>query len=231
MFIVEARRLHDGAAPNSAHPVSMHPMDSSTSTLLDVRAAAERRRSIRAYEPDSMPKEDLDAILDVVRLAPSAFNLQPWRLVVVRDPALKARLAEAAFNQRQVAGAPAVLVLYTDMQDALAHVEETVHPGMPPEKAAAAAAHVRNVFGKQSADERETWAAGQGYIALGYLLLAAESHGYQTSPMTGFDAGRVKTLLGLPEHVRVPALVAIGRGAEEGFAHHRHPLERIVRAA
>lgn len=200
-------------------------------TLLDVRAAAERRRSIRAYEPDSMPQADLDAILDVVRLAPSAFNVQPWRFVVVREPALRARLAEAAFNQRQVHAAPAVLVLYTDMRDALAHVEETVHPGMPPEKAAAAAAHIRNVFGRQTEEQRETWAAGQGYIALGYLLLAAESHGYQTSPMTGFDAAKVRALLGLPDHVQVPALVAIGRGAEDGFAHHRHPLSRIVRAA
>jgi nitroreductase len=200
-----------------------------TTTLLDVKDAAARRRSIRAYEPDSMPAADLEAILDVVRLAPSAFNVQPWRFVVVRDPAVKARLAEAAFNQRQVHSAPAVLVLYTDMRDALAHVEETVHPGMPPEKAAAAAAHVRNVFGKQSDAERETWAAGQGYIALGYLLLAAEAHGYQTSPMSGFDAAQVRALLALPEHVHVPALVAIGRGAEEGFAHHRHPLERMVR--
>jgi nitroreductase len=204
-------------------------MSYDTTTLLDVKEAAARRRSIRAYEPDSMPAPDLEAILDVVRLAPSAFNVQPWRFVVVRDPAVKARLAEAAFNQRQVHAAPAVLVLYTDMRDALAHVEETVHPGMSPEKAAGAAAHVRNLFARQTEPEREAWAAGQGYIALGYLLLAAESHGYQTSPMTGFDAARVKALLGLPEHVHVPALVAIGRGAEEGFAHHRHPLERIVR--
>jgi nitroreductase len=204
-------------------------MSYDTTTLLDVKEAAARRRSIRAYEPDSMPAPDLEAILDVVRLAPSAFNVQPWRFVVVRDAAVKARLAEAAFNQRQVHSAPAVLVLYTDMRDALAHVEETVHPGMPPEKAAAAAAHVRNVMGKQTEAERETWAAGQGHIALGYLLLAAEAHGYQTSPMSGFDAARVKALLGLPEHVHVPALVAIGRGAEEGFPHHRHALERIVR--
>ena len=49
--------------------------------------------------------------------------------------------------------------------------------------------------------------------------------------MTGFDAEQVKALLGLPAHVKVPALVAIGRGAEEGFSHHRHPLTRILRSA
>ena len=206
-------------------------MDSHINTLLDVREAAARRRSIRAYEPEPIPAADLDAIFDVVRLAPSAFNVQPWRFVVVETPELKAQLAGAAFNQRQVHSAPAVIVLYTDMQDALATIDEVVHPGMPEEQRAKTVATIRGIFEKQTETERESWAAGQGYIALGYLLLAAESHGYQTSPMTGFDAEKVKSLLGLPAHARVPALVAIGRGTEEGFSHHRHSLDRIVRAA
>ena len=206
-------------------------MDTSVSTLLDVREAAARRRSIRAFEPEPIPASDLREILDVVRLAPSAFNVQPWRFVVVEMPELKARLAAAAFNQRQVHSAPAVIALYTDMRDAMATLEETVHPGMPEEKRAATVAHIRGILGQQSPEDQESWAAGQGYIALGYLLLAAEAHGYQTSPMTGFDAAQVREVLGLPDHVRVPALVAIGRGTEEGFPHHRHELERIVRAA
>jgi nitroreductase len=199
--------------------------------LLSVREAAERRRSIRAYEPGPIPADDLREILDVVRLAPSAFNVQPWRFVVVETPELKERLAAAAYGQRQVHSAPAVIVLYTDMEDALARVDEVVHPGMDPEARAGTRETILRIFGGQSEEQRETWAAGQGYIALGYLLLAAEAHGYQTSPMTGFDAAAVKELLGLPENARVPALVAIGRGTEEGFPPHRHPLERIARVA
>jgi hypothetical protein len=49
--------------------------------------------------------------------------------------------------------------------------------------------------------------------------------------MAGFDAEAVKRLLGLPAHVQIPAIVAIGRGAESGFPHHRHAIERIVRYA
>ena len=200
-------------------------------TLLDVREAAVRRRSIRTFAASSITVEDIATILDTVRLAPSAFNVQPWRFVVVETPDLKAQLAAAAYNQRQVHSAPAVIVLYTDMQDALEHIEEVVHPDLDPEAAAKTAAQVRGIFAKQSEAERENWGAAQGNIALGYLLLIAEAHGYQTSPMAGFDPEQVKTLLGLPAHVRVPALVAIGRGAEEGFAHHRHGLDRIVRTA
>ena len=206
-------------------------MNSSIDTLLDVREAAARRRSIRAFEQGPIPAADLEAILDVVRLAPSAFNVQPWRFVVVESPDVKAKLAEAAFNQRQVTSAPAVIVLYTDMEDALAHIEETVHPGMGPEGVAKTASYLRDTFGRQSEADREAWAAAQGHIALGYLLLAAEAHGYQTSPMAGFDAAKVKALFDLPANARIPAIVAIGRGAEEGFSHHRRPLDRIVRAA
>lgn len=199
--------------------------------FLSVREAAEQRRSIRAYEPGPIPREELEEILDVVRRAPSAFNVQPWRFLVVESPELKAQLAAAAFNQRQVHSAPAVIVLYTDMEDALANLDAVVHPGMPPEQRESTKATIRRMFSAQPADEREAWGAGQGYIALGYLLLAAEARGYQTSPMSGFDLAKVKEVLGLPANARVPALVAIGHAAEEGFPQHRLPLASLMKVA
>ncbi len=201
--------------------------DTETQTL-DVAAAASARRSVRQYKQESVPREDLDRIFEIVRLAPSAFNVQPWRFVVVTDVELKAKLGAAAYGQKQVTGAPAVIVLYTDMKDALERVESVMHPGMPADKRASAAEGFRASWSNKSDAERENWGAGQGYIALGYLLLAASSLGYATSPMLGFDAGKVKELLGLPAHVAVPSLVAIGRGDEEGFTHHRHELDQIV---
>ncbi|MEP6690984.1 MAG: nitroreductase family protein [Gemmatimonadaceae bacterium] len=200
-----------------------------TTDLLTVRDAAAQRRSIRAFRPEPIPRADLDAILETVALAPSAFNVQPWRFVVVEDVAVKARLAAAAFNQRQVTAAPAAIVLYTDMADALETVDEVIHPGMDDAARTSTRASILKPFEAQSTDEREAWGVGQGNIALGYLLLAAESHGYQTSPMLGFDPGAVKTLLGLPHNVRIPAIIAIGKGAETGFEHHRHGVDRITR--
>lgn len=199
--------------------------------ILSVREAAERRRSIRAYEPGPIPREDLDEILRVTSLAPSAFNLQPWRFLVVETPEVKNALAAAAYNQPQVHSAPAVIVLYTDMADTLANLDEVFHPGMDEVQRDSSRAMILGSFAGNSAAEREAWGAEQGNIALGYLLLSAEAHGYQTSPMLGFDPDAVKKLLGLPDHVRIPALVAIGRGAQTGFDHHRHALDRIVRAA
>lgn len=202
-----------------------------TLDLLTVREAAEQRRSIRSYQPGPIPREDLLEILDVVRRAPSAFNVQPWRFLVVERPELREELAGAAFNQPQVRSAPAVIVLYTDMKDALARLDDVVHPGMSGDQQEATKRTIRGMFEAQTEDEREGWGLGQGNIALGYLLLAAEAHGYQTSPMLGFDPAAVKSLLALPAHARVVALVAIGHGAEEGFPQHRLPLENILRVA
>ncbi|MCX7801247.1 MAG: nitroreductase family protein [Fimbriimonadales bacterium] len=197
-------------------------------TLLNIVQAAERRRSIRSYQDRPIPESDLREILRVAGLAPSAWNIQPWRVTVVRDPELKARLQEAAYGQRQVGSAPAVLVVWSDMRGAFEHMDEFVHPGMSPEQGEAMKAQIREAFSSLSPESLEEWGKGQTYIFLGYLLLAIASFGYASSPMLGFDPAAVKRLLGLPEHATIPALVAVGEAAEEGFPHHRHPLERFV---
>ena len=160
--------------------------------------------------------------------APSAYNVQPWRFVVVEDAESKAKLSEAAYGQQQIVRAPATLVMYSDMESALERMPDSMHPDMPQDKRDAGVESFRATFATQSVAEREAWGNAQANIALGYLLLLAESKGYGTSPMLGFDPEKVKTLLGLPAHVRIPALVSIGYPAEEGFRPHRAPVESLV---
>ena len=77
---------------------------------MNVMEAIRKRRSIRSYEDRPVEEEKLNAVLEAGRLAPSASNRQEWRFVVVRDPELRTRLAEAANGQSFVATAPVVLV-------------------------------------------------------------------------------------------------------------------------
>lgn len=195
----------------------------------DVRTAALERRSIRRYRPDPIPEPLLREVLELALRAPSAWNLQPWRILVVRDPALKRALKEAAFGQRQVEEAPVVLVLYADMEDALARLEEVIHPGLQGERREAQKEAILKAFRGMDLEARAQWGAGQSYILLGYLLLLLQGYGLSSVPMLGFDPGRVKALLGLPAHAAIPALLPVGYPAEEGFPHHRLPLERVVR--
>lgn len=201
-----------------------------TTTLpLSVSDAAHTRHSIRAYTPEAIPQADLDAILGETILAPSAFNLQPWRFVVVKDVAAKQRLAGAAYQQKQVTAAPAVIVIYSDMADTLASLDQVTRPGASPEQAAGFRKMIDGYFGKHDQAGREAWGHQQGFIALGFLLLSATARGYATSPMGGFDEAAVKQVFDLPANSRVVALVALGHGAEDGVPHHRHSPERIVR--
>jgi nitroreductase len=191
-------------------------------------AAALSRRSIRQYAPTPIPQDDLRELVRLAARAPSAFNVQPWRFVVVQDETLKASLADAAYGQQQVLRAPATIVLYSDMASALERIPDAMHPDMPADKRAAGVDSFRARFAVQTDEERESWGNAQTNIALGYLLLLAESLGYATSPMLGFDPDKVKALLGLPANARVTALVSIGYPAEEGFRPHRLPVDTLV---
>lgn len=204
--------------------MSLSVLDS-PAEVLDVTTAARNRRSIRAYKQEPIPHEDINAILDTVRLAPSPFNIQPWRFVIVENPEVKSKLAAAAYNQRQVTSAPAVIVLYTDMDDVVENVHEVIPPTMDEASGKGIQDAIKNAFPE---DIRQAQGAKFGYIALGFLLLAAESRGYQTSSMTGYDPQAIRKLLDLPEKSEIPAIIAIGRGDEEGFPHHRHSVERLA---
>jgi nitroreductase len=81
---------------------------------MDVLEAIMIRRSIRKYRPERIPDEKLNMILEAARLAPSAANRQPWRLVVVEDRERKKALAKAANDQTFLSDAGAIVVAISD---------------------------------------------------------------------------------------------------------------------
>jgi nitroreductase len=209
-------------APSGASAVA------GSDTALTAAEAAVARRSVRAYNATPVTDDEIRSLLELTGRAPSAYNVQPWRFIVVRDQALKDQLRAAAYNQPQVSNAPAVIAMYSDMDDVMAKLEEVVHPGLDAEKREGTLGMLRNTFGGMAPENRNTWGNAQANIALGYLLLLAKSEGFDTSPMLGFQADQVKALLGIPASATVTALVAIGRGTDSGFPSHRHPVERIA---
>lgn len=198
-------------------------------STLTVEEAARSRRAIRKYVQQPVPEEDIRAILEQVRLAPSPDNFQPWRFVVVREPEMKKRLEPIALNQRQVISTHCLVILYTDMEDVLANREEVIHPSITGERRERLLKRIERDWGSKSIEERQRFAHGIGYIALGYFLLAAEAMGYRTSAMLGFEPEPMKEALGLPKTVSIPAIIAIGIGDEPGNPHHRHSVDRIAR--
>ena len=200
-----------------------------STTQLTVTEAILSRVSIRKFVQEPMNQADLREILELASDAPSAWNAQTWRFAVVQDSAVKAKLQEAAYGQAQIGSAPAVIVVYSDMEDTLNTVEETVHPGMGDEGRKGQRDTFDNAFGSQDVAQRGQWGLSQANIAFGFLMLAARGKGYDTVPMLGFNPQAVRDLLGLPEHVQFAGLLPIGKRAEEGHPKHRHNVDRVTK--
>ncbi|MBM7659244.1 nitroreductase [Bacillus mesophilus] len=195
---------------------------------LTVKEAIESRHSIREFVQESIPPEDLNEIFELVRLSPSAWNLQPWRFHLVTDKTMKEKLQEAAYGQRQVTSAPAVVIVVSDMEDVLRNLPKIVHPGLSEERKQEEVANLSSFFGGMSLEERGQWGLTQTNIALGFLLTAIQGLGYSSVPMLGFDQQKVKELLDLPDHIKFAAMVPFGRPNSEGYEHHRLDLKKIL---
>lgn len=195
---------------------------------LSAAAAARVRRSVRSYSDQPVTDDQVRTLLELTGRAPSAFNAQPWRFIVVREPALKQQLMSAAYNQKQIGEAPVVIVMYADMEDTMANLEAILNPGLSAEQRESTLAMLRRTWGGLTVEKRAEWGNAQANIALGYLLLLAQSEGYATSPMLGFQADQVKSLLGIPSHATITALVALGHAAADGFPSHRLDPDAIA---
>lgn len=186
------------------------PDGSPTKSILQVLLD---RRATPHFEPDPVPEEYLDAILQFAAQAPSGYNLQPWRFVVVRDAENRKRLQQAAFGQPKVAEAPVVVIFVGMKQEWRDRADEVFREG-----AARGAGSPENVEKyKQGAFDflgtlpMDVWVTRHTMIACTAMMLVAEAFGFDTAPMEGFDPAAVKREFHIPEESEVVALLAIGK--------------------
>lgn len=161
--------------------------------------AIRTRRSVRKYRSTPVAESTLKDVLNAARLAPSADNSQPWKIVVVRDEQVKLKLAAACNGQKFIAQAPLVLVACGLPDEAF----QTVGGYM--------SSHVIDVS-----------------IAVDHLTLAAHALGLGTCWIAWFKEDKVREILGVPEDVRVIALTPLGYPDETPEKTPRKNLEELV---
>jgi len=180
------------------------------------------RRTTPNFGAQPVQDADLDQIIQAGVDAPSSYNAQPWRFVVVRDPELRSKLAEASRGQARVAQAPVVIVACGDPEAwRKGDLEEMLRIAKEQGYGTDASHnYVREKFPKlmQSVDV-EAWLNRQVMIAFTQMMLMAEALGYDTAPMEGFEATKVRVLLGIPGSVFVVAMLCIGHleGSDKRF--------------
>jgi nitroreductase len=177
--------------------------------------AIAERRSTPSFDGTPMPAEDLEKILKAGLAAPSGYNMQPWRFVVVQSPEQKRKLRAASYNQAKVEEASAVIVACGDADGWRKDLDEMLEMGraggMPESYASQAKSSVPAYLSSFSADQMKAWLNKQVMLAYTHMLLMAEVLGYDTAPMEGFEQDRVHEALRLPMSYWVVALLAVGQ--------------------
>jgi len=178
--------------------------------------AIQTRRAIKHYDANhSMTPEEVNELLSLAILSPTAFNIQNWRFVVVTDPELRKQIREVAWDQAQVTDASLFIVLCADLKswekqpsrywvNAPKEIQEFMLPAID-----------KYYRGKDQVQRDE--AMRSCGITAQTLMLAARSMGYDSCPMDGFDFEKVSELINLPaEHV-IAMFVAIGKCTKESW--------------
>ena len=185
---------------------------------MDFKDVMTARRAVNFFDPDrDVPQADLEAMLETAVRAPSGFNLQPWQVAVLRDPARKAKLCALAWDQPKVTEAPVVLMFLADTQAwkvyepsferQFSYLVETGR--FKPEERDAFIAAVQGIYGETPEKALAFGVKNTAFLAMTFMYAAADA-GYVTHPMDGFDHDGVRAAFGIPDRFWIPLLMAVG---------------------
>jgi nitroreductase len=156
------------------------------------------RRSVRQYQPKAVEPEKLQALIEAVRMAPSASNSQPWKLILVDDPAIRDQVAKATFSKavsfnKFAAQAPVIAVLAIEQHSLITQVAGWLA-------------------------KRPFYLIDIG-IAAAHFCLQAAYLGLGTCMLGWFDESEIKNILHIPRSTRIALLITLGYSADNLPAH------------
>jgi nitroreductase len=183
---------------------------------VDVFEAIEQRRAIKHYDPEHvMTEEEETRLLSHAMLAPTAFNIQNWRFVVVKDKALRQQIRAVSWDQAQVTDASILVILCSDNKawtrdparywvNAPQPVQDFLVPA------------IDQYYEGREQVQRDEGMRSCG-IAAQTLMLAAKAMGYDSCPMDGFDYAEVGKLIHLPDDHEIAMFVTIGKATQPSW--------------
>lgn len=161
------------------------------------------RYATKRYNDKKVDEEKLNFILEATNLSASSIGLQPYRIFVIENDDLKARLGMNSFN-KQIVQSSHLLVFAAYNKISTEHVQDLVKRTAEKQEVTVESldglfVSADSYFKSISDEEKRQWAEKQTYIALGTALIAAANARVDATPMEGFDAQLFDDLLGLEE--------------------------------
>jgi nitroreductase len=189
------------------------------------------RYATKKFDGKKIPEAKISELLDLARFAPSALNIQPWKIKVITDQNVKEQLKPAAFNQEQITTCSHLLVFCanTDFLGLIKKVDQLLKKsGAPDDMRKMVIGMATDLTGTMSPEQRLCWAQGQVFLALGNALNGAKALGFDSCPMGGFDQKEFSRILKLPPTIVPTMLCPVGYAADKPMPKVRFAKEEII---
>lgn len=175
------------------------------------------RYAVQVFDSQKkLSQAQLDTLLEAARLAPSSFGIQPWKFIVVTNPAIRAELRKAAWDQPKVTDASHLVVFAVRKNVDAALVDKYIAStaqirGLKVEALKGYEDMIKGSIAGRTSEQAKEWGTRQLYIAFGTLLTAAAVEGIDAGPMEGFDPKKFDEILGL-EALGLESRIAVAVG-------------------
>ncbi len=177
-----------------------------------------KRYATKMFDGKTLSKKKVEQLLEIIRYAPSSFNIQPWKIIIIKDKEKKERLLPASWNQPQITSCSHLLVFCADTnikENIEGLTDLMVKNGADAAKIEPYIQMMRDFEKKMTKEQKLSWSQRQLYIALGNALNGAKSLGFDSCPMEGFNPDEYAKILELPSNLVPSVLCPIGYGSDE----------------
>ncbi len=174
-----------------------------------------QRRSVKGYDPNhKMTPEEEQKLLEAMIQAPTSFNIQHWRFVILRDPELRQKIRKEYGNDQAQMTDASLLILFTADMKAWQKEPQRYWQNAPQQVADLLVNWMGPFHEGREWLQRDEAQRSIG-MAMQTLMLTAKAMGYDSCPMIGFDIDKVAELINLPEDYVMGPMVAIGKKVKE----------------
>ncbi len=195
---------------------------------METKDAITKRRSVKHFDPSHrLTESEVAELLSLAALSPTAFNIQHWRFVTVKDSDLRNEIRKVSWDQSQVTDSSLFIILCADLK-AWEKSPDRYWKNAPEEVQKFMLPSIDSYYREKNQVQRDEAMRSCG-IAAQTLMLSAKAMGYDSCPMDGFDFSAVAKLIKLPDDHAIAMFVAIGKGLTDASPRAGQlPLDDII---
>lgn len=195
---------------------------------MDFKTIVSQRYAAKSFDERKVSQEKLDELLELIRLAPTSANLQPWMVMVIEDEERKQALLSSSWNQQSVTTCSHLLIFCanTNVLPLLDRLTARMREAGTPEEKVAMYDNIIKGF-LESLPDPLAWAQRQTFLALAHGILGAQSLGLDSCPIEGFQPQNYFEILNLPPQLVPTVLLPIGYANDQPYPKVRFTKEEM----